>query len=403
MASAVQMNPNLSSRIRHWIPALAGMTCLGLGAGLVGIYGFFVDHLSKEFDVGVATLNIAPVALLLVPGFVAPFVGRLVDRVPIRRLLLSGATLAMLSLFLVSRSPTLALAGLCFLGFAAGLTLYGPVAVNSMLVKLYEGQEARALAIAAIGISLATAVLPPLVGNLLGSLDWRTTLATLSVGLGLLLWLVILVGIPAGVGASQASADETTGNKDPALYRQRTFWLIGLGIALGFNAAMVLAICYPPHFMAEGYTAVQAGWFLAFTGIAGLVGKAVVAGIGESLKMQAKFLVGGLLLLQASGLFLLLNAGGQGAVLLALAMLGSAGGAFLPMHSYINSRYYPPEKIGRVTGAQMPLFLPFALVGPPLAGYVFDQSGSYQWVLTALVAVLVLGSCLFFLLPRPRD
>ena len=39
------------------------MICLALGAGLIGIYGFFVKPLSEEFGVGVATLNIGPVAL----------------------------------------------------------------------------------------------------------------------------------------------------------------------------------------------------------------------------------------------------------------------------------------------------------------------------------------------------
>ena len=34
----------------------------------MGIYGFFVEPLSSEFGVGVAMLNVGPVALLLVPA-----------------------------------------------------------------------------------------------------------------------------------------------------------------------------------------------------------------------------------------------------------------------------------------------------------------------------------------------
>ena len=87
---------------RAWLPALAGMTCLGLGAGLIGLFGFFVEPLSQEFGVGVATLNIAPVALLLVPGIIAPLVGRLVDVWPIRRMILGGSAFALLSLLAIS-------------------------------------------------------------------------------------------------------------------------------------------------------------------------------------------------------------------------------------------------------------------------------------------------------------
>ena len=126
------------------------MVCLGLGAGLIGIYGFFVEPLSREFGVGVATLNIGPVALLLVPGIVAPMVGRLVDRVPIRRIILTGASLSMLSLVAASQAPSLLFAAITFLVFALGVTMYGPVVINGLMVKIYIGSEARALAIAAM-------------------------------------------------------------------------------------------------------------------------------------------------------------------------------------------------------------------------------------------------------------
>ena len=122
------------------------MACLGCGVGLIGIYGFFVEPLAHTFDVGVATINVGPVALLLVPAFLAPQVGRLVDRVSIRRLVLIGVTCAMLSLCVSSIAPTLWIAALGFLGFAVGLTLYGPVVVNGLMVKTYPGREARALA-----------------------------------------------------------------------------------------------------------------------------------------------------------------------------------------------------------------------------------------------------------------
>ena len=77
--------------VRTWLPAISGMVCLGLGAGLIGIYGFFVEDLSREFAVGAATINIGPIALLLVPGIVAPFVGKLIDRVSPRRIMLTGS------------------------------------------------------------------------------------------------------------------------------------------------------------------------------------------------------------------------------------------------------------------------------------------------------------------------
>ena len=72
------------------------------------------------------------------------------------------------------------------------------------------------------------------------------------------------------------------------------------------------------------------------------------------------------------------------------------------MHAYLNSRYFDTAIIGRVTGAQMPLFLPLGLAGPPLAGYFYDQQGHYHSALYVLVAVLTVAALLLASLPVSR-
>jgi predicted MFS family arabinose efflux permease len=387
----------LQAMLKSWLPAIGGMVCLGFGPGLIGVYGFFVGPMSEEFDVGVATLNIAPVLLLLVPGFISPAVGRLVDRLPIRNLVLVGVTIAMLSLLGASQSPSLWLAALAFLGFSLGITFYGPVVVNGLMVKLYVGREARALAIAAIGISFATAIVPPTVGLLLSFLDWRATLATLAVAVWLLVCTSTLLSFPVGVVGVPAEHESRLGRQ---VYRHPAFWLVGFSVALGMNVAVVLAVCYPPLFAGMGFSVAQAGWFLSTAGLAGLVGKTVIAWLGDAGRAYAKWLAAGILVLQASALLLLWRADSTGGVLLAVMLAGFAGGAFLPIQPYLNSRYFDPAVIGRVNGSQMPLFLPFGIIGAPLAGYAFDVTGSYDIVLIVLAAVLGFAALLALRLPR---
>ena len=55
--------------------------------------------------------------------------------------------------------------------------------------------------------------------------------------------------------------------------------------------------------------------------------------------------------------------------------------------------------MGRVNGAQAPLMLPLGLVGLPLAGFVFDSTGSYQLVFAGCTALAVLAGVLIFVLP----
>jgi cyanate permease len=103
--------------------------------------------------------------------------------------------------------------------------------------------------------------------------------------------------------------------------------------------------------------------------------------------------------MQVVGLVLLHLSVDTWQVVVALVLLGAANGAFIPMHSYLNSRYFDNAIISQVTGAQMPLFLPFGLTGAPLAGYVFDQTGSYDLVILALAAVLVVATLLIVSTP----
>ena len=385
--------------MRQWLPAFCGMTCLCFGPGLVSIYGFFVEPLSREFGVGVAMLNIGPVALLLVPGIVAPRVGKLADRVPIRRLILTGVSLAMLSLCAISQMPSLLLAAVGFLCFALGMTMYGPVVINGLMVKIYSGREARALAVAAMGISLAGTTLPPVVGLLLAKLDWRQTLLFMALTILVVQWTVVLRGIPANAGGVSPTAAQASGE----ITRGRPFWLIGFCVALGLNVAIVLAVCYPPYFISKGYSVAQAGWFLSVAGLAGFTGKGMIAWLGDAAKGYAKWLAAGLCLIQVAGLYALYSAADASAVIPAMCLLGFGGGAFIPMHPYLNSRYFDAGIIGQVNGAQMPLFLPFGLVGAPLAGYAFDSMGHYNVVLLALAVALVCSAILSLMLPGQKN
>ena len=393
------MNAQLVQTFRTWLPALAGMTCLGLSAGLIGIFGFFVEPLSQEFDVTVAALNMAPVALLLVPGILSPVVGRLIDRMPARRLILAGSGLAMFSLFMVSRAPSPLWASIAFFCFALGFVCYGPVAINGLMVKLYPGREGRALAIVAMGISVSSITLPLFIGSALQLFDWRTTLGVLSVCMLLAIWLWVFLAIPADAGGSvEASSRKLAGD----IYRRPEFWLVGVTVALAMNVMVVLAICYPPLFAQRGFTAVEAGLFLSVAGFGGALGKLTIAGLADRFSGATRMIVATILLLKLLGLVLLLRAETTVAVTVSIFLMGFAGGSLLPMHPYLNSRYFDAAVIGQVNGAQAPLFLPLGLVGPPLAGYVFDQTGSYQWVLVGLCVLLLASVATVLVLPRPR-
>ena len=345
---------------------------------------------------GAAVLNTGPVALLLVPAFLGALIGKMADRLPVRNILLVGTSLSMVALIAIGMAPSLLWIAVGFLVFSLGMSMYGPVVVNGMLVKLYPGREARALALGAIGISVAAMVLPPLIGSLLEYLNWRQALQLLAAALLVILWVVIFAGAPRAVVETASSSDVPA---DTTFYRTRAFWLIGISVALGLNVMIVVSIIFPPFFLGREYSVADAGWFLALSGFAGLMGKTCLAWQGDAVRNAVKWLAAGLLLMQVIGLVMLYFCVDTWQVIVALVMLGAANGAFIPMHSYLNSRYFDSAIISQVTGAQMPLFLPLGLTGAPLAGYVFDQTGSYDVVMLALAGILVVAALLIICTP----
>lgn len=394
-----------SSGLKSWNPALACMVCLGLGMGLMGVYTFFAEALAEEFEVSTMAITSAPLALLVMPAFLAPLVGRMADKVSIRKLLLVGVTISMGSLFALSQATSIELILLCFIGFAMGMVFYGPVTVNAFLIKHYRSRSGRALAIAAMGVSLSSAVLPLLVGVLMAAFSWRGSLFALVIGLAIFLFASILFGLQAtdGGGSEEGLIDDgdSNGVADTGFLRQRAFWLIGLAVAIAFMATFVIAICYKKHFTLMGFSTFDAGVFLSAGGAAGLVGKVTVAALIGRFQSQVKYFAVLLLLSQIIGYGGLVFAESYAATILCVILGGFGGGAFIPMHPILNDTYFDAGIIGRVGGAQMPMMLPVGLVGLPLSGYVFDKTGSFDLVFAAVAALFSFAILLLLKLPKP--
>ena len=400
---------------------MAAMLCMALSMGLMTVFGFFVDPVAADFAVSHATVTTAPVFLMIVPAFTGPIFGRMADSLPIRWLMWVGIVIAMGSLYQVSQAASIMAAALWFIGFVIGLGLCGPVVINSLLTKLYLNNSGRALAIAAMGASVAAVLLPLWIAWLFEHGSWRDALASLSLLIMVFMLIVTTLGIPANNAAlRQVSVEPTTdddevkpaeavdvdtvgGGSSTSIFRNPSFWLIGIGMAVAFNGALVLSICYAPHLLNIGLTVTQSALVVSMGGVGGFVGKTIVAMVVDRYRSQVKWVAVAVLAVQVLGLVILVSTDIYPVILFAALLVGFGGGAFIPMHAILNSCYFHDSVVGRVNGAQMPLFLPLGLIGAPLTGYAYDQLGHYYWVWFAIIAALIIASLLLIRLPAVRE
>ncbi len=406
-----------SDFLRFWSPALICLLCFCFAMGMMSVFSIFVNPVVKDFGVSVATVTTAPIFLLLAPAFVGPLIGAQADRISIKILMLIGVTTFTFSLYAISVSSTIVQAGFGFFGFSIGLVMCGPIVINSLLVKIYQRDSGRALAISAMGMSAASMALPIWVAYLMQDSTWRDALATMAGVIFFVLSLLIIFGIPASSkpivrrGASsvneqesntQNNAETKTEDKlDSSIYRQPAFWLIGFGVAFALNAALIFGVCYADHLRVQGFELKQAAWMLSVGGVGGLFGKSIVASVVDRLADKVKYIAAGAIVIKLAGLALLMMGASFNTIILSALLIGLGGGAFIPMHPILNSCYFGQSVIGRVTGAQMPLFLPLGIIGAPLAGYSFDQLGHYNWAIYSLAFLLFVAVCLLLRLPAP--
>lgn len=399
---------NFLMNVRFWSPALGALICLAFSLGFMGIFGFFIEPIATDFSISRGLVTSAPVLLILVPAFIGPIIGRLADSFSARSLMIFGISFSTLSLFAISASDSVVSLALWFTLFVVGMSFCGPIVINAFLIKWYADRSGKALAISAMGASLATVTLPNWVAYLMQEATWRESLAQMSVSIFAVVIVIIFLAIPkAVVNIRNNNLEEkqlTTEIESASNFiKQPVFWIVGLGIAIVFNAALVMSICYPPHLMSLGLDMQQAASVVAISGIGGVFGKVLVATLIDRYRAYIRFFSAAIVAVSASGISVLVLNDQYYLLLLAGLLIGFGGGAMLPMHPILNSCYFDSAIIGRVIGGQMPLFLPFGLIGAPLAGWSYDYFGNYHAVFYTIVALTLMVALLFLLLPKPSE
>ncbi len=405
--------PNIS--LVYWKTALAGLLLQALGMGLIGVYGFFVNPVAETFGKDFATVNLGLALLLLLSAIASPLVGAVIDRSPLRPVLMLGAVLAGSGLTLVSQADEFGNLVIGFIVFSLGVVCYGPLVCNLLIVRAYSADRARALAVAAIGVSVASVVLPLLTAELLDRYAWRSSLMVLGCGVAFGVFVTALFVVkepPRQVPVATARQDNPPDNsagteqsqKGPTHFSKNpNFWLMGLVTALVMSAMSLITVVMVPHFLSIDLSRQTAAGLMASMGVAGLIGKLCLAIVSDRVQPVIRRLAGALALAQMLA-WLVLATNTDIAVLYGcMLLMGFTNGLFIPLIPYINSVYFRETELGRISGLHMAIMLPFSLLGPWLAGRHFDLSGSYVGVFYVLSAALALVLVSLFLMRSGRS
>jgi MFS family permease len=395
-----------------WRVLLSAMLGVGLGFPTVPFYtiGIFAPILAQKFGWSFASifggLALTPAALLM--G--GPLVGYLVDRYGPRRI-------AVISLAGV---------GVCYITFAfssgsitqyyaswVALTLIGmgstPIPFTRAVNGVFVRRRGLALGITMAGVGLFAFAVKPLGGWALNAAGWRGAIVIIGL-LPLLLGApIVLWGFSSASAGANRSGIEVGRPEAPVggltmreALRTRAFWTISLAfIPISFAGGAPL----PNMENILRSLRIDQGDVVELTS---LIGVTLIAGrlIGGWLidRIWAPLVAAVVLTAAAAACWMFSQQTlGYQQAMLAIVLLGFAGGVEVDLLSYLVARYIGVRNYGVVYGAIFGLFSIGVGVGPTLLGHAYDRAGSYSLIMRIAAFLLVFAACLLISLGRYPD
>lgn len=376
-----------------WVVVWATFVCLGLIFGVSYSFAAFFESFASEFSAQRADVS----WIFGLSGFVY-FVlgaggGMLADRFGPRIVCSAGMALIALGLLATSWATSL-LAVYVSYGLLVGLGIalvYTPSIAS--VQPWFTTRRGLAGGIASSGVGAGTLLVPVLVAMAIGPMPWREAMQVLALG-------VLVLGLLAAALLRRAPAAPSSGTGSPGAggsasglslretLRSPTFRWLYLATVL---ASPVMFIPFA-HVSASardlGLSEALAVGLVGLIGVGSLVGRFAIGLVADRLG-RAQTLV----LMQLSmGASYLLWAVAGGHVLLALFALwfGLSYGSIVSLLPAICMDYFGGKSVASVVGTLYSGAALGNLLGPVLAGAVFDHSGHY---LSVMVVCGVLSLC----------
>jgi OFA family oxalate/formate antiporter-like MFS transporter len=366
-----------------WIVVGAAFTVLFLAYGVQYAFGLFFAALTEEFGWSRASLSGVFSLYAAAYAFFGLFAGRLTDRWGPRAVVALGGGFLGLGLGLSGGVHALApLYATYFLAAVGMSTAYVPC--SATVARWFAARRGLAVGLAMSGASVGTFAGPPLVALLLVAVGWRRAYVvlggSLALSLGLLAGLFVRDPRDRGLapyGAASPPPATTGQGAWPVrrIVRHRSFALL-----VGVYMATWIPVFMPPVHLVPlardlGLSAVVGAAALSALGGGSLVGRLTMGILSDAIGRRPALAISlGLQTLAFTGLA---GASGPVTLLAAAAGFGFGYGAVSTLMPAVVTDFYGPTHAGQLVGLIFGLAGPAGGLGPVLAGWLFDTTGSY--------------------------
>lgn len=358
---------------------------LALAYGVWYAYSVILVALLQEFGWSRSVLAGAFSVFTLVHGGVNPLIGALCDRLRPLRLMAGGGVALGLALWADSYIST---PWQLYLGFgvftALAVAAAGWVPALVQVQRDFQDQLGLALGIVSSGVGVGMLLVVPLTQLLIDAYGWRTAFRVLAAIC--VLWVVpssifllrqAPAHRPAPLPAAAAKKSPSTATLAEAM-RGTPFWLMLAAFFFGNVCSQTLHVHQVAYLVDQGVTALIAASVVGVVGAASIVGKTGGGWLSDRVEREVVY-VAGIAIMVGSVVALVALAGAPApwaiygyAVLLGLGY--SATASLMP--AMVSDRFGGPH-FGTIVGVGLMGAAVGSAIGPWMAGYLFDRTGSY--------------------------
>jgi MFS family permease len=371
-----------------WIMVALGafMTCIAIGA--MFSLAVFLRPITESTGWSHTAVSAAMTLNFLAMGAAGFGWGALSDRIGPRPVVLAGAILLGLGLFLASLAQTALQFQLAFglvVGVAVGSFFSPMIAAVMGWISEHRG---LAVSLVSVGVGVAPMTMSPFAAWLITQTDWRNAQLIIAV----LVWATLVpaalfVRRPPAMQASNESSSNAQGNA------------ISMREALTSAPFIILALtffaCCAAHAgpifhtvtyaMTCGLAPLAAVTVYSVEGLAGLGGRLALGVFADRLGVKRVLIAG--LLIQAVAAFLFVFTRQLGEFYAVAALFGFAYGGVMPLYAVLAREYFGQRILGAVFGAAAMVSSLGMALGPALGGWIFDTFGQYTWMYVGSAAI----------------
>jgi len=377
--------------------------------GTIG-YGFTAvfEPIADETGWSYAQISFAASLRGLVAGLLAPLIGVLVDRWGPRRLMFGGGTFIAVGFILLARITSLSMFYGASALIALGMSCCGMTAYLTAIAHWFRRKVGIANGIASCGYSFG-GLLVPIMVKLIDMYDWRMTMTILGFGaIAIVLPFSLFfrhkpeqygylpdgqTKIPETSNGSARIAQPVEADIKPRqALKSSTFWRISLAFVCYLLVLAATMTHVMPYLSSIGIPRSTSSLVATAVPLVGIAGRLGLSWWGD--KRERKSAVAAAFAMMCLGLlcFGLVSRAGTWLLVPFIMFFGAGSAGCGALRPSLVRDYFGRNNFGTVHGFVIGVNMIGTIIGPPVAGWVYDHWGSYQdiWLIFAAVPLVAL-------------